>query len=56
MLGFLLMKTSARIIKGDVFPDYDSLEAKISQFERDTCIQLWRRDTRTIEAAYKKGI
>ena len=48
--------TNSHFKMGDKFPDYDSLAAKTSQFERDTCNQLWHRDTRTIEAAYKKGI
>ena len=39
---------------GDIFSSFDELDLKLKRFERTSCMQFWKRDARTIEAAKKR--
>ena len=39
---------------GDSFESFDALQTKIKAYEQAHCVQFWRRDSRTIEAAKKR--
>ncbi len=39
---------------GESFKSFDELETKIKQYEMNNFVQLWKRDTRKIEAAQKR--
>ena len=43
---------------GNKFADFESLQAKVAEFEKKAFVQFYKRDTRTVEAARKrrKGI
>jgi hypothetical protein len=41
---------------GDTFSTFEGLEEFIKKFENANSCQLYKRDTRSIEAARKKGI
>ncbi|KAH9372345.1 hypothetical protein HPB48_001598 [Haemaphysalis longicornis] len=40
-----------RLAVGDRFRSFDELEARITQYSEENCVQLWKRDARTIAAA-----
>ena len=39
---------------GEVFTSYDDLQTKVSLFEKQTFVKLWKRDSRSVEAASKR--
>ena len=39
---------------GEFFSTYDCLEAKIKAYESARCVQMSRRDSRSLEAAKKR--
>ena len=38
----------------DIFNSFDEVDKKIKQYEGKKAVQLWKRDSRTIEAARKR--
>jgi len=44
------------IVVGESFKSYREVEKRILQLERDECLSLWRRDSRTIKKAKAKGL
>ena len=38
------------------FESLEELKAKIEQYKKDNLVELWRRDTRTMAAARKRGV
>ena len=38
------------------FASIEELEAKIELFKKDNFVELWKRDSRTIAAARKRGV
>ena len=38
---------------GDSFSSYDELMRKITQFETENYVAIWKRDSRSVEAAAK---
>lgn len=39
---------------GEAFSNYDDLNSKITRFERKNFVKLWKRDSRSVEAASKR--
>ena len=39
---------------GEMFSNYDDLSSKITRFERKNFVKLWKRDSRSVEAASKR--
>ena len=39
---------------GETFSNYDDLSSKITRFERKNFVKLWKRDSRSVEAASKR--
>lgn len=39
---------------GQIFPSYEALESQIQNYEQVHFVQLWKRDTRTVQAAQKR--
>ena len=36
------------------FRSFDDLRAKVSRYEKETFVKLWKRDSRTVQAAKKR--
>ena len=41
---------------GSCFDSFDDLKASIASFEKSNFVSLYKRDSRTIEAAKRKGV
>ena len=39
---------------GDIFKTFEELEKKVKEYEQFKSIQLWKRDTRTVQCAQKR--
>jgi hypothetical protein len=41
---------------GDTFDSVEEFEAALEAYKKESYVEFWRRDSRTIEAARKRGI
>lgn len=39
---------------GDSFKSFEEVESKLKEYEKVNCVQYWKRDARTVEAAQKR--
>ena len=46
---------SSEIVVGESFSSFEELQERIERYKQESFVELWRRDSRTIAAARKRG-
>ncbi len=46
----------AKFTVGDKFPSLEELETALDRYKKKNYVDFWRRDSRTIAAAQKRGV
>ena len=50
----LKVNSAANFAVGDTFASFEELEVKLKEYEESKCVKLWKRDSRTVQAARKR--